>query len=197
MTREEYDAQYYRANKDKILARKRESYLANRERAIAAAKKHYRDNRDEILESRKKYYQANKETIDERKRRYIQANRTVVNARQRKYVRKQYRDNNLTFLIPTRLRHRLNKAIKNNYKAGSAVKDLGCSIEEFQLKFESLFTDGMTWGNWGTVWHLDHIIPLSFFNLEDETEFKVAVHYTNLQPLQVTDNLKKKDTLPT
>ena len=38
------------------------------------------------------------------------------------------------------LRNRLNRAIKGNYKAGSAVSDLGCSIEELKKHLESQFT---------------------------------------------------------
>jgi len=40
-------------------------------------------------------------------------------------------------------------------------------------------------------WHIAHIRPLSGFNLEDIVEFKMACHYTNLQPLWWLDNLKK------
>ena len=90
------------------------------------------------------------------------------------------------------LRKRLNRAIKGNYKIGSAVSDLGCSIEDFKKYFESMFLEGMTWDNYGK-WHIDHIKPLSSFNLNNPDEFKTAVHYTNLQPLWAEDNLKKSN----
>ena len=38
---------------------------------------------------------------------------------------------------------------------------------------------------------VDHILPLSRFNLQDNKEFKRAVHYTNLQPLWLDQNLSK------
>lgn len=94
--------------------------------------------------------------------------------------------------IGTNLRSRLNKAIKGNYKAGSAVKDLGCSIDEFKVYMENLFEEGMTWDNWGRKgWHIDHKIALAKFDLSKPEEFKKATHYTNLQPLWAKDNLKK------
>ena len=52
----------------------------------------------------------------------------------------------------------------------------------------------MTWDNWGD-WHLDHIIPLSHFDLSDRKQLKQACHYTNMQPLWAADNLSKKDKL--
>jgi 5-methylcytosine-specific restriction endonuclease McrA len=47
----------------------------------------------------------------------------------------------------------------------------------------------MTWENYGIYWHIDHIKPLSWFNLE--TEFKDAWALSNLQPLEATKNLSK------
>ena len=45
----------------------------------------------------------------------------------------------------------------------------------------------MTWDNI----HIDHIKPISVFNLDDEEEFLDCCHYTNLQPLLAVDNLEK------
>jgi hypothetical protein len=92
------------------------------------------------------------------------------------------------------LRSRLNKAIKGNYKLGSAVKDLGCSINELREYLEVQFQPGMTWNNWSRDgWHIDHIKPLSSFNLTNREELLKAVHYSNLQPLWAKDNLVKSN----
>ena len=42
--------------------------------------------------------------------------------------------------------------------------------------------------------HLDHIKPVSSFNLDDENEIKECCHYTNFQPLFIEENLKKSNT---
>jgi hypothetical protein len=89
------------------------------------------------------------------------------------------------------LRKRLREAIKGNYKSGSAVGDLGCTIEFLKKYLENKFYNKMTWDNWGTYWQLDHIQELHTFDLTDKEQFLKAVHYTNLQPLTIPDHKKK------
>lgn len=88
------------------------------------------------------------------------------------------------------LRNRLRKALKSSQKTGSAVRDLGCSIPELKAYLEVRFQPGMNWGNYGK-WHIDHIKPLSSFDLTNREELLKACHYTNLQPLWAKDNLEK------
>jgi desulfoferrodoxin (superoxide reductase-like protein) len=83
------------------------------------------------------------------------------------------------------LQRRLNHGVKGNV---SAVGHLGCSIEFFIQYIESQFAPGMAWDG---EWHLDHKRPLVSFNLLDQAQAQAAVHYTNIQPLWATDNLKK------
>jgi len=99
------------------------------------------------------------------------------------------------------LRDRLRKALLGRAKNGSAVSDLGCSIEEFMQVFQEKFhnragtREQMTWENRGE-WHIDHIIPLSYFDLSDKEQIKIACNYMNLQPLWAEENLKKSDSVP-
>ncbi len=87
---------------------------------------------------------------------------------------------------------RMRRAVRNEYHAGSAVRDLGCSIPEFRIYIETLFQPDMAWNNWGKKgWHLDHIQPLASFDLTGRDQFLMACHYTNYQPLWWLDNLRK------
>lgn len=62
----------------------------------------------------------------------------------------------------------------------------------FKVYLESLFQPGMVWENYGNDgWHIDHVRPLSSFDLLDPVQFSQACHYTNLQPLWAKDNLSK------
>lgn len=108
--------------------------------------------------------------------------------------RKQFETNNINHRLAKRLRSRLRNAIVGKYRVGSAVKDLGCSIDEFKAHIESKFKLGMCWENWGRKgWHIDHITPLSAFDLTNHEQLKRACHYTNLQPLWAKENLSKSD----
>ena len=88
------------------------------------------------------------------------------------------------------------RIIKNNQKTGSAVGELGCTIDEFKVYIENKFQEGMSWENWKhDGWHLDHIKPLSSFDLTDREQFLEACHYTNLQPLWGWQNMQKHDKI--
>lgn len=102
--------------------------------------------------------------------------------------------------IAATLRNRLGSSLKGNSKAGSAVRDLGCTIAELKAHLESKFYrhpktgEVMTWKSWGIHgWHIDHVKPLASFDLTDRQQFLAACHYTNLQPLWAEANLRKSD----
>lgn len=105
---------------------------------------------------------------------------------------------NVNFKLAANLRSRLNDAIANNRKGGSAVRDLGCSIWYLKYHLENQFYDNqvtgdkMSWENYTwNGWHVDHIIPLCSFDLTKRDEVLRACHYTNLQPLWAKENMSK------
>ena len=126
-------------------------------------------------------------------RKWESENREHVLERERIY-RKSKRDSDPLIKIRTNLRTRLNRAIAAQYKKGSAVRDLGCSIAELKTRLESQWLPGMSWANYGRGgWHIDHIRPLSLFDLTEREQVLVACHYTNLQPLWAADNIIKRN----
>lgn len=156
--------------------------------------KEYRKQQGEVLLQKKRdWHWKNRNSILEKKRKHYRRNKEEILEKQAKYQK-----NNIQAKLRLRLRTRIKDAIKNNQKKGSAVQDLGCSIEFLKKYLEGKFQEGMSWSNWGIgkgkkVWHIDHIVPLSSFDLTDIEQFKKAVHYTNLQPLWAEDNFKKGD----
>jgi hypothetical protein len=153
-------------------------------------------------ERRKKYpyeYKRRPE-IKERNRVYSLAMSKTANRKERvrNYVRNK-RASDVNYKLKSILRRRLIHAIKNNAKTGSAIDSLGCTMAELKLYLESKFQPGMTWDNHGNRknnWSIDHIIPLSAFDLTDPEQFNKACHYTNLQPMWHIENIKKGNRMP-
>lgn len=101
------------------------------------------------------------------------------------------------YKIQQNMRSRVSKIVKEvkTYKNGSFVKMFGCSKKHLIKHFESKFTSKMTWDNYGTYWHVDHIIPISSFDLTDPEQCKQANHWTNLQPLEAKRNIAKSNKI--
>lgn len=166
---------YYRKNRQNLLLQKRNIYQANRDIILSRNQKWRERNKELLLSLKKAEYLKNKEHYACYRKKYL----------------KHKLETDSYFRFKHLMRTRLRIAIKKRYKTGSAIKDLGCSGEQAYNYIQSLFKDGMTWDNYGK-WHIDHIKPLSSFNLEDREQFLKAVNYKNLQPLWALDNLKKK-----
>jgi hypothetical protein len=89
------------------------------------------------------------------------------------------------------LRGRINHAIKFNKKADHTINLLGCSVDDLRVYLESMFTSEMTWENYGSYWHIDHIKPCAAFDLSISEQQFECFHYTNLQPMEAHENLVK------
>lgn len=153
-------------------------------------KKKTGENKEAKQEYDRMHYQNNKEKIKQQKKVYYAKNFDAIIANKRIYQAMKIRTD-IQFKLKTSLRDRIIKAIHGKQKKGSAVRDLGCSIEFLKAYLESKFYVNIAWDNWGVVWELDHVTPLFKFDLTDRTQFLEACHYTNLQPLTIEDHRKK------
>jgi hypothetical protein len=99
--------------------------------------------------------------------------------------------------ISMRIRDRIGKVIKRHGTglnvSGSRMQYLGCTGQQVKEHLEAQFDDSMTWSNYGTYWHVDHIRPLASYDMNIMADRKHAFHYTNLQPLEAMENMRKGD----
>ena len=84
-------------------------------------------------------------------------------------------------------RSRLKNILKNLGEKEHTNEYLGCSSSDFFKHILSKMTPCMTYENI----HIDHIKPISKFNLENKIELYQCCHWSNLQPLLAKDNLVK------
>ena len=209
------DKEYREANKEKIAARKKAYDEANKEELkeyreankeeIAAYKKAYNEaNKEELATKRKAYYEANKEKEALRKKVYYAANREKVNSRNKAYkskpensnranfLKRERRKNSPTLRISDSVSGQIRQQIKNKNQR-TVFSLLGYSLKDLMNHLEAQFKSNMTWENYGTLWHIDHIIPISWFKFEttDDAEFEKCWSLSNLQPLLASINLSK------
>jgi hypothetical protein len=92
------------------------------------------------------------------------------------------------------IRSRIWIALKKNKKLHT-IEYLGCSSLEY-LQWLTTYNEIYTLDNHGNDgWHIDHVIPLSHFNLENIHEQMIAFNWRNTMPLSAKENLSKNSKI--
>lgn len=180
------------ANREKLKEQARAKYLKNRNKILAQSKAWALANPEKRKQTALAYRLADPEKVRERNKAWLKANRGQAN----EYLRIK-RATDPQFKIKANLRTRLYLAIRkqNTRKESGMTKLLGCSVDELKKSLESKFKRGMRWENYGSFWHIDHIIPLASFDLSDPNQLAIACHHTNLRPLKASENITKGDKI--
>jgi hypothetical protein len=170
-------------------------------------KRYYNKNKDKISEYHANWRVDNKETLREYHSEWRSNNKDKVKYYSSNYYDKVMSDPTLKLVKNIRTALWSVLAERNMAKYGSTFSILGYSPNELIAHLESLFTEGMSWENYGE-WHVDHIIPISQFNFTDynDYEFTKCWSLSNLRPMWATNkevngtfyegNLNKNNTLP-
>ena len=157
--------------------KRRQYYLKNKEKLDNYQKQYHKDT---DYKANKKWNEANKEkyreSIDNWRKENIEHHRKT----RREYM-SEYRINTPDYILKENVSHYIRRVL-NGGKSGSYEKYLGCNIKEYKQYLEQKFTDKMNWDNYGAYWEIDHIIPTSKGG---------SFHYSNTQPLSVTENRSK------
>lgn len=170
----------YRCKECRVKSMK-EYTLNHRHERLAYNKEYKRKNRDVISEYNKKYL----------KKYYIDNREDIIKVTSQNTTER--RRNDPKTRLASNLRRRIHHAIKGKRKSIKTLSTIGCTIMELMSWLSMKFVSGMTWENYGKVWHVDHVKPLISFDLTKESELLRANNYTNLQPLFALDNIRKSD----
>jgi hypothetical protein len=169
------------------------------------SRQYYLANRSTILEANARYASRNAQKLNDYKQRWASLNKakrrlsvkqydTRNRPRRRNHDRKRY-SLEPWFRLRSLLRNRQWYLLHRSKRAGSFVRDIGCDSKFLLHHITSQFTAGMTMDNHGTVWHLDHIYPLSKADLTDRVQFLAAANWRNLRPMLGPENLEKSDAV--
>ena len=150
-------------------------------------------NKDKISKYNKSYKSSHVQEIKKYNCDYNINNRDSIQKRHTPYLKKK-RQTDINYKIAVNCRNKIKKMIKTN---SSSLSLLGCDSIMFKKWLEFNFNPGMTFDNYGFYWHIDHVIPCYHFNLENELHKNACFNWSNVQPLEATKNLSKKNKLNT
>ena len=154
-------------------------------------------NAEKVAAKHALYVFNNPEKVRETKVRSAAKNRAKKNAGTVRRTRYRYRTDakfRLVFCCRSRVGTALRRAgVKKTQKSFDLI---GCSPSFLRDYLEVQFTPEMSWENYGTVWHVDHIIPIASFDLSDLEQRHKAFHYSNCRPLEAMANRMKGSRMP-
>lgn len=139
----------------------------------------------------KEYYENNRDKMTHKSREWNKNNKD-----KRAVAKKNYREkhkNEINFRIKENLSTRLRNLIR---KDGHCVIDfLDCSIEFFKEWLRYNFKEGMSFENYGSFWHIDHAKACALYDFSKQDDVKECWNWSNLVPLEKTQNEKKGSKL--
>lgn len=179
------DAKYKESHRRELSEKQQEYYRGNKEVIAIRTKAWNEDNKNEISSRRKISYDANRDEILARAKQNRNSNIDEVRKQRNQYLRK-LRNTNENYAISVKLRSSLSKALKKQgivktfssgvttRKAAEIVSNIGSRPKGF---------------------HLDHIIPISAFDLRNQLHRELAMSKYNLRWISADENLRKNKTI--
>lgn len=163
-------------------------------------KEYYQNNRNKVCKQRREYYQNNRNKICKKSREYYKKidkiNKEKIIKIHNEY-KKNRRKNNLNFRLNERMSTAIGKSLKYNKNGHHWESLVGYTHKQLKRHLEKQFSKNMNWNNYGSYWHIDHIIPISEFKFDksEDLQFKECWALNNLRPLEKMENIKKGNKL--
>lgn len=187
-----------REKKDREAKKKRERIAADAafsERKKAIKRAHYERNKDKLRLQKRQYRKENPDLIRERNRAYTEKAKETprykaMMKRKMEAAARKIRESPIL-----RMMQSMSACARKAMKAKAQVKSsrtfelIGCTGAELAAHIEKQFKRGMSWKNYGSAWHVDHITPLSYFDMSNPDDQRRAWNWQNLRPLPAIQNI--------
>lgn len=188
--------EYYQANRTKIREEQAKYRIKNKEKINSTNREYYKKNKEILKIKQKQYHQKNKKHIYEKSVKYKLKNKEKLNAKRREWYKEKTKKD-MKYKLSRNYRSIVRSYClkQSTRKKGKTFDLLGCSGLEFKLYLENLWEPWMNWENYGVHkanekrWQIDHIIPVSHFDLNDIDQAKKAFNYKNCRPLCSKQNI--------
>lgn len=145
----------------------------------------YKDERSVLKKEYNKTYLKRPEVI-ERIKTYKQCDEYKEYCR--KYARERVQ-NNLEERIKTNIRNRIRHSVKEHNECSAEL--IGCPINVLIEWLEYNFDENMSWDNYGSYWHMDHIRPCNSFDMTNKKDRLQCFNWKNIAPLEARENESK------
>lgn len=156
---------------------------------------YYIEHAQEYKDRKKQWRAENPEKESATRKMYNNENRKHLNEYHRDWKSKK-RESDINYKLKENTSRRIRYelcTVLNGKKVKRTTEYIGCTIEELKSHLEAKFSEDMTWDNYGSLWHIDHIIPCAAWNLQNEFENACCWNFRNLQPLLSSENQSKRD----
>lgn len=194
-----YTHQYYLDNMKRIKRNNKKWSLKNYNYIKKKSNEWGKLHLDKKRESANKYYLNNKIKCKKRMRLWKLNNKSWIKNYKKEYNQLNY-NININYTLSLKLRNHIYKALNIYTKTGKVLssKKYGIILEEVIIKLvKELPKDYNGWNknNPDNIYSIDHIKPLSSFNLENFKEVQIAFAPENHQWMKFLDNCSKGDKL--
>ena len=137
------------------------------------------------IQKQRIYDSENREKILYRNKDYQLKNHDKIIARKRIYSNNKYKTD-INFRLICKTRSRIRQALRGK-KSSSTINILGIDIETYKKWLKIQVTPDMNWTNI----EIDHVKPISLFDLSKDEELGDSFSWKNTQPLLKHDHQQK------
>ncbi len=160
----------------------------NPEKWLEEHKKRQLDKKNECT---KRWREKSKAQIQEYRKKYrVNEDKTHRRKQLNGYYHKR-KNTDLQYALANRMRNRLRQALKRGSKRSKSFDILGCTVDEWGHYL------GATLEMVNSVdFEIDHIWPVSLYDLTDDREQKKAFNFRNTRICSVSENRVKHNSVP-
>lgn len=140
----------------------------------------YQSKGEQMRQYAKEYYERVKDS-DQHKAKQLRSSRA--------FSKRKREDPILRLEAAIRARVMMSMKKRGTIKTSRTFELIGCTGAELAAHIERQFKRGMSWDNYGSKWHVDHITPLSYFDMSNPDDQRRAWNWQNLRPLWAMQNI--------
>lgn len=175
--RKDYFSAYYKTEEYKKRKKRLSNTPEQKARKRERARERYNENKEKYRKKAMEKYWRSRESILKNK-----SKRT-----------KERWENDQDFKMACQYRNLVSRSLRilEKKKASRTEDLLGYTVSELKNHIEKQFVGKMSWDNWGDIWELDHITPISKMISDGIKDQKIINALPNLKPIYKKENRAK------